>query len=117
MQGLENQQNQYKVQELTARLQASQQETELIQTLISPHIITTSQSLPTLPAESSGSSSATSKAAQKTIKVNMYKICICMYIFHEIGLIPSIVLIIYSTYLIGLNTCASLIIFCYSSGS
>ena len=70
---MENYQNQCKVQELAARLQASQQETELIQTLMSPHIVTvaTSQSLPSLTMESSASLNASSEVpVQKTIKVN-----------------------------------------------
>ena len=76
LQGLENQQTQCKVQELTARLQASQQETELIQTLMSPHVISTSQSLPTM--ESSTSLNNTSKIAfQKTTKVSV----VCLYIY------------------------------------
>lgn len=68
---MENQQHEYKVHELTARLQASQQETELIQTLISPHIaVATSQSLPTLTMESSNAT-LKAAAAQKTTKVNI----------------------------------------------
>lgn len=70
VQGLDSQQNQYKVQELTARLRALQQETELIQTLMSPHIVGTSQSLPTLSMENSASLNNTSQVAvQKTVKV------------------------------------------------
>ena len=74
--GLENQQNQCKVQELKARLQALQQEIELMQTLMSPHIVAATQSLPTLDLECSSSVNTASKVAvQKTIKVIR---CLCV---------------------------------------
>lgn len=82
--GLENQQNQCKVQELTARFQALQQETDLIQTLMSPHILAATQSLPTLDLECSASVNTASKVTvQKTAKV---MICLCVYYISLIGL-------------------------------
>lgn len=72
---MENHQTQCKVQELAARLQASQQEAELIQTLMSPHIIPTSQSLPTM--ESATSNDTSKIAFQKTTKVSL--ICVHTY--------------------------------------
>ncbi|XP_065898994.1 kinesin-like protein KIF21A isoform X2 [Dysidea avara] len=62
--GLEGQQAQHRVQELLARLQASQQETELFQTLVSPSLASSSS----LPIESVESSSNTSAANQSTVK-------------------------------------------------
>ena len=81
MKGLENQQNQCKVQELTARLQALQQETELIQTLMSPHMVAATQSLPTLDLEYSASVNTASKVSvQKTVKVICVYVCIIFLI-------------------------------------
>ena len=67
---MEGQQAQHRVQELIARLQASQQEAELFQTLASPYVA--SLSVPLKNVELSSNSSATN---QRTVRVK-----VCPYI-------------------------------------